>query len=78
MNVNDVYANIPADQHGNIAVSEGAVTITQARKSAFVLLKKTADANAELTDSAGKAADRAHLEKNVAALKPVVEVTKIE
>ena len=78
MNINELYANIPEDQHGNIAVSEAAVTITQAKKAAVVLLKKTADANAELTDSIGKAADRAHLEKNITTLKSVAEVTKIE
>jgi hypothetical protein len=74
MNINEVYANIPADQHGNIAVSEAAITITQNKKAAVVLLKKTANANAELTDSSGKSADRAHLEKNIIALKPVTEV----
>jgi len=76
MNINDLYAIIPEDQHGNIAVSEGAVTITQAKKSVFGLLIKTADANAELTDSAGKAADRAHLEVNIATLKPVAALTE--
>jgi len=78
MNINELYANIPEDQHGNIAVSEAAVTITHDKKAAVVMLKKTADANAELTDSTGKAADRAHLEKNISALKPVADVTKIE
>jgi hypothetical protein len=73
MNINELYANIPEDQHGTIAVSADAVTITQGKKSAVVLLKKTIDANAELTDSDGKAADRAHLEKNM-ILKPVADL----
>ena len=74
MNVNEFYENIPEDQHGNIVVSDEAVTITQDKKSAVVLLKKTADANAELTDPYGKAADRAHLEKNITTLKTVAEI----
>jgi hypothetical protein len=73
MNVKDLYANIPEEQYGNIAVSEAAVTITQDKKAAVVLLKKTADANADLTDSTGKSADRAHLESKM-TLKPITEI----
>jgi len=75
MNINELYENVPEDQHGNIAVSDSAVTITQVKKSAVVLLKKISDANAELTDLDGKAADRAHLEKNITTLKTVAEVS---
>jgi len=76
MNLNDFYENIPADQHGNIVVSDGAVTVTQQGKSPVALLKKTADANADLTDGAGQAADRTFLEKNISTLKPVAEINK--
>jgi hypothetical protein len=74
MNVNDLYQTIPEDQHGNIAVSEGAVTITQEKQAPVVLLKKTAADNADLTDTDGKTADRAHLEKSITTLKPVAQV----
>jgi hypothetical protein len=74
MNVNELYENIPVDQHGNIAVSADAVTITRAKKAAVVLLKKTADANTDLTDSDGKTADRAHLESKLTNLMPLAEI----
>jgi hypothetical protein len=74
MNVNDLYQTIPEDQHGNIAVSEGAVTITQEKQAPVVLLKKTTDDNADLTDTAGKQADRAHLESKITTLKSVAAV----
>lgn len=75
MNVNELYQNIPEDQHGNIAVSAEAVTITQDKTAPVVLLKKTAEVNADLTDTTGKSADRAHLESRISTLKPVAEVT---
>jgi len=79
MNVNELYANIPEDQHGNIAVSADALTITQdGKKPAVVLLKKTVDVNAELTNGAGKTTDRAYLEKSITILKPVVEIITSE
>ena len=74
MNVNEFYANIPEADQGKVVVSDGAVTMTQAGKAAVVLLKKTADPNAELTDTAGKAMDRAALEKKLTTLKPVADV----
>lgn len=74
MNINELYENIPADQHGKIVASDTAVTITQDKKAPVVLLKKTADPNADLTDTAGKTADRAHLEKNITTLKTVAQV----
>jgi len=74
MNVNEFYANIPEADQGKVVVSDGAVTMTQAGKAAVVLLKKTADPNAELTGPDGKTADRAHLEKNISTLKPVADV----
>jgi len=74
MNVNDFYANIPEELYGNIVVSDTAVTMTLKGKAPAVLLKKTADPNAELTDEAGKAADRAHLEKKISTLKTVAQV----
>jgi len=74
MNVNEFYANIPESLYGNVAVSDGAVTITQKSKPVVVLLKKTADANADLTDTDGKAADRAHLEKKITTLKSVADI----
>jgi hypothetical protein len=74
MDINDLYANIPENQHGNIAVSADAVTITQDKKAAVVLLKKSADANAELTDTDGKSADRTHLESKLTNLKPLAEI----
>jgi hypothetical protein len=73
ININELYASIPEEQYGNIAVSATAVTIAQGKKSAVVLHKKTTDANSELTDSDGKEADRAHLEKNM-TLKPVADL----
>jgi hypothetical protein len=75
MNVIELFANIPDDQHGTIAVSDGAVTITRAKKAPVVLLKKTADANADLTDTTGNTADRAHLESKITSLRTVAEVT---
>jgi len=74
MNVIDLFASIPEDQYGNIAVSDGAVTITQKGKAVVVLLKRTATDNADLTDTDGKTADRAHLEKNITSLKTVAQV----
>jgi hypothetical protein len=74
MNINELYQNIPADQHGNIVVSDEAVSITQAGKAPVVLLKKTADGNADLTAADGKAADRAHLESKITTLKTVAQV----
>jgi hypothetical protein len=75
MNVNELYENITPDQHGNIVVSDTAVTINQDKKSPVVLLKKTAADNADLTAADGKAADRAHLEKNITKLKTLAQVT---
>ena len=74
MNVNELYTNIPEDQHGTIAVSADAVTITRAKKAPVVLLKKTSDVNADLTDTAGKTADRAALEKTSLSLKSVAQI----
>ena len=53
MDLNELYANTPEDQHGNIAVSADAVTITQADQSAVKLLREKADDTAQLTDTEG-------------------------
>ena len=74
MNINELYENIPVDQHGNIAVSADAVTITQGKKAAIFLLKKTSDDNADLTDTSGKTMDRAALEKTSLTLKSVAQI----
>ena len=53
MNVNDIYDIMPEDQHGIIAVSAGAVTITQdGDNPPFVLLKATPADNSEIVFSA--------------------------
>ena len=49
MNVNDLYAFMPEDLHGSIAVSEGAVTITQdADQPPFVMFKVAPGDNPDL------------------------------
>lgn len=74
MNINELYENVPADQHGNIVVSAGAVSIKQDKKAPVVMLKKTSADNADLTDPDGKIADRAYLEKSLTTLKSVDDI----
>jgi hypothetical protein len=49
MNINDLYAFMPEDLHGSIAVSQGAVTITQDDgQPPFVLYKASQGDNPDL------------------------------
>jgi hypothetical protein len=46
MNINDLYALIPEEMHGSIAVSDGAVSITQdGDNPPFVMFKATTGDN---------------------------------
>lgn len=68
MNLSALYESTPEDQHGNIVVSAGAVTITQSDQTAVKLLREKAEDTAQLTDTAGEAVELVHLKLLKASL----------
>ena len=69
MDLNELYASIPEDQWGNIAVSAGAVSITQADQSVVKLIREKAEDTAQLTDTAGIEVESVRLELLKSAAK---------